>query len=264
MDWRTKKQLTILAGVFFAFFIVLFAIALSVFYSPGSCADNKKNQSEEDVDCGGPCTPCAFKQLRPVEVFFARFIEVRQGNFDIVAEIRNPNEHLAGNPLVYRARLYDDKNAEVGRRENITYIDPNDRIYIIESNFLTERNVARAVVEILDDETKWEYTNELRPDITIGRKNYEVVAVDGRETSRVMAELANHSAFAYRYVEARAALLDADGNIVGVARTIVQNVRPGEPRPIEFSWPNKIETGISRIDIEARTNWLDPSNIVAP
>ena len=74
MDWRTKKQLTILAVVFLALFVVLLAIGLSVFYSPGSCADNKKNQSEEDVDCGGPCPPCAFKQLRPGEIFFARFI----------------------------------------------------------------------------------------------------------------------------------------------------------------------------------------------
>ncbi len=264
MDRRTKKQLTILAIVFLVVLAALFVIGFSVFYSPGSCTDNKKNQGEEEADCGGPCTPCAFKQLRPVEVFFARFIQVRQGNFDVVAEIRNPNEHLAGNPLVYRVRLYDDKNAEVGRRENITYIDPNDRIYIIESNFLTERNVVRAVVEILDGETKWEYTNELRPDMTIGRKNYEVVTADDREASRVTAELANRSAFTYRYVYVRAALLDADGNIVGVAKTIVQNVRPGEPRPIELSWPQKIETAISRIDIEARTNWLDPSNIVAP
>ncbi|MBI2097017.1 MAG: hypothetical protein HYT40_02600 [Candidatus Sungbacteria bacterium] len=264
MDWRTRKQLTILLIVFGVVFGALFWIGYSILHSPGSCTDNKKNQGEEEADCGGPCAPCAFKHQRPVEVFFARFIPVRPTNYDIVAQVQNPNDHLAATPLVYRVRLYDDKNAEVGRRDNVTFLDPNDRIYVIESNFVTERTVVRAVAEILPGETKWQFTNELRPDLTVGKKNYDVVMIDDREQSRVTAELVNRAAFTFRQVNVRVALLDESRNIIGVAKTIIANVRPGEPRPIEITWPGKFEGSVARIDMEARTNWLDSSNILSP
>lgn len=32
------------------------------FDDPGTCSDGERNQREDDVDCGGPCEPCAFWQ----------------------------------------------------------------------------------------------------------------------------------------------------------------------------------------------------------
>ena len=264
MDWRTRKQLTILAIVFGVFFIVVGFVVYSIVNQPGTCADDKRNQGEEDIDCGGPCAPCAFKQQKPVEVFFARFVEVRPKNYDIVAEIQNPNEHLAANPLIYRVQLFDDAGAEVGRRENITYLYPNDRIYIIESNFVTERTVVRAVATVLDKESTWQFTNDIHPEITLGDKKYDVVKIDTQEMGHVSAELVNRESFGYQNVDVRVALLNADENIIGAAKTVLSKVAPGEERKIEFTWPRSFNGVVSRIEMEARANGLESGNIFLP
>ena len=262
MDWRTRRQLMMLA----VFLLVLLAMGFGTyylfFYEPGTCFDAKKNQGEEEVDCGGPCAPCAFKHQKPVQVFFARFLQSRPTNYDIIAQIQNPNDHLAANPLLYRMRLFDDKGAEVGRRENQTYIYPNDKIYVVESNFVTERTVVEARLEIIDDETKWEYTNEIRPDLTLGNKKYEVIRQDSVEVGRVTADLTNRSDYTYQEVNVRVALLDPDGNIMAAGATVVDKMKSGESRSMQFVWPAKPAGTVARIEMEARANGLNRLNLL--
>jgi len=265
MDWRTRKQLTIVAIVFGVVAVFIIGISYYILYRPGSCIDNKKNQGEEDVDCGGPCLPCAFKYQQPVEVFYARFIQVRPKNYDIVAEVQNPNDHLAANPLVYRVQLFDDAGAEVGRRENVTYLYPNDRIYIIESNFLTERTVVKAVATVLDRESTWQFTNDLRPELTLGDKSYAVQSIDNIPTGHVSAELVNREVYGYQNVDLHVALLDANQNILAIAKSTLLKVAAGERRRVEFTWPTAFATSsVARIDMEARANGLLGANLLAP
>lgn len=260
MDWRTRKQLTILLVVFLFVFSGLAGIYFAYIKTPATCTDNKKNQGETEADCGGPCAPCAFKYQRNVEVFFSRFVRVRLNTYDIVAEVQNPNSHLAANPLSYRMRLFDDQGVEIGRRDNVTFVYPNDRVYIIEPNFVSERTIARAEIEIMERETKWEYVEELRPELTLGNKAY-IPNVEGAGAS-VTAELVNKSLFGFQKVEIRAALLDEEGNIIGVAKTVAEAVRPNESRKIELIWPQAPEGNVVTIDLEARANALTKTNIL--
>ena len=169
-----------------------------------------------------------------------------------------------GRKLIFLGHLFDKEDGEVGRRDGETYIYPNDRIYIIEGNFVTERTVSRAEIEILPEETRWQYTNALHPDLTFGNKQYEVVTVDNRELSYVSAVLTNRESTGFQNVDVKVALLDKDGNIVGVAKTIVQNLPPGGTRKVEFTWPNKIAADVNRIELEARADGLNQQNILIP
>lgn len=260
MDWRTRKQLTIVFVVFFIIFSALVGIYFSYIKAPATCSDGKKNQREAEIDCGGPCAPCAFKYQKEIEVFFARSIRVRANTYDIIAQVQNPNSHLAANPLAYRVRLFDDQGVEIGRRENVTYIYPNDRIYIIEPNFITERSVVRAEAEIIERETKWTYLEELRPELTLGNKQYAPnIEIPG---ARVSAELTNKSLFGFQRVEIRAALIDREGNIIGAAKTVAEAVRSNEARHVELILPQLPDGEVARIDLEARANLLTKTNIL--
>lgn len=262
MDWRTRKQLTILLTVFLVVFGIGVAAAYLVLKEPPSCFDNRKNQGETEADCGGPCVPCEFRRQKPVEVLFARFIRVRGNTYDIVGQIQNPNDHLAGNPLGYRAKLFDDKGAEVANRENITHVYPNDKIYIVESNFFTERTVVRAALEVVAENTVWTYTEEIRPELTLGNRKYEVIREGGEEYARVTAELVSRAPFVFRKVEVRAALLDEAGNVVAAGATEARDVKSGKARQVIFTWPEKPRGSVVRIDMEARANALDPGNLI--
>jgi hypothetical protein len=264
MDWRTRRQALILFIAFVITAVILTGLGFAIFYEPGSCVDNRRNQNEEETDCGGVCAPCAFKHQKAIQVFYSRFVESRPKNYDIVAEVSNPNEKLAANPLAYRVHLFDDRGGEVGRRDGQTYVYPNDQIYIVENNFITERVVVRASIEILNDQTRWEYTDSLHPELAAVNKSYEVVTVDERMLSHVTAELVNREQIGFQNVDVRTALLDQNGNIVGVAKTITKRLGPGETQKIEFIWPEVVGGTVSQIEIEARANGLIRSNLLAP
>lgn len=260
MDWRTRKQLTIITAAL----LIVAGFGAAVFYSAfrvaASCTDERKNQGEEEVDCGGPCTPCAFKRQKAVEIFFAKFIKVREANYDIAAEIHNPNDHLAAYPLTYRVRLYDDQGAEIARREGSTYIYPDDKIYVVESNFITERTVARAQIEIVKEKSRWIFTTDIRPDLSVLDKKFEAVNQNGSEAGRASGKLLNRSPFGYQTVDIYTALLDAAGNVLLVAKTALSNIESGETRAFQITWPMKPEGAVARIEMRPRTNILNPAN----
>lgn len=264
MDWRLKKQITI-----FSIFLLIvlgggFGIFYYFFHEPPTCFDNKQNQGEEETDCGGPCAPCAFRHEKPVQVFFARVVKARGADYDVVAQIQNPNDHLSGNPLSYRVRIYDDAGAKVGERIGSTFIYPNDKMYVVESNFPTERRIARTEFSVIEEDTKWTYTNDLRPELTLGNKKYAIVNEGGIEEARASADLVNRSPLSFENVDVRVLLLDASSNIIGVAKTVVSKVKSGESQHVEFNWVERPEGEVVRIDMEARANGLDPSNVSLP
>ncbi|MBI4135071.1 MAG: hypothetical protein HY471_03135 [Candidatus Sungbacteria bacterium] len=262
MDWRTRRQLTVLLIFSLFIFGIGGGLAFWVVSEPPTCTDDKKNQGEDEPDCGGPCAPCAFKRLRPVEVFFARFIHVRPNTYDVVAQVQNPNDHLAANPLGYRVRVFDDQGAEIATRENVTHLYPNDKIYIIESNFVTERTVDHAAFEIVSENTAWTYTEEIRPELTLGNRKYEVVREGAVEYGRATAELTNRAPLSFRNVEVRVTLLSKEGSVIAAGSTVVADVLAGESRLVTFTWPEKPIGTITRIDMEARANALDSRNLI--
>ncbi|MBU6415055.1 hypothetical protein KGQ34_02340, partial [Patescibacteria group bacterium] len=91
MDFRRKRQFVILLTVAAVAAGILFLFARRLIPQP-TCFDNKKNQNEEEVDCGGVCAPCALKHQEPLALSWPpRFFLIDEHRYDIVAELRNPN-----------------------------------------------------------------------------------------------------------------------------------------------------------------------------
>jgi hypothetical protein len=262
MDWRTQRQVTILAIAA----LVIFGMIASSYYAflrvPATCADGRRNQGEAEVDCGGPCASCAFQHRKEVEVFYARFVQSRASVYDVAAEVQNPNDHLAVNPLAYRVRLFDDRGAEVGRRENVTFIYPSDKIYIVETGFFTERTAARAELTPLPDASVWVYSVDLRPDLIVGNKRYASTTGEGIPGARLTAEVTNRSVFGYNDVDIRAVLADSSQNVLAAAKTMIKKLKAGETRTVEMTWPAEPAGAVERINVEARANGLIRTNLL--
>ena len=43
-----------------------------------NCTDGRQNQGESGIDCGGPCTSCELRQLKPIEIRSARVFTAEQ------------------------------------------------------------------------------------------------------------------------------------------------------------------------------------------
>jgi hypothetical protein len=89
---RPLKQL--LFGLFYLILWVGFGLALYfIYFKPApTCFDNKQNQKETGIDCGGPCIACELKGLQP-EIISTRFLPAGSQSIILLAEARNPSQN---------------------------------------------------------------------------------------------------------------------------------------------------------------------------
>src|SRR3989344_2585469 len=117
MSWRAKQQFKYFSFIAGAVLLILGAVLFFIFTRPGTCSDGKQNNGELGVDCGGSCARLCPFEISDVIVHWARAFPAREGFYDAVASIENPNFNAGVKDFTYTFKLYDVKNIIVGTRE---------------------------------------------------------------------------------------------------------------------------------------------------
>lgn len=259
-SWRARRQLVVVS----IFIIVIGGGVLyivSPYFFSASCFDGKRNQGEIAADCGGPCGPCELKNPKELTIFWARGVPVREGVYDVVAHIENPNLELSSQNLTYEFILLEN-GIPIARRRGTTFLLPQERLSIAEFNLTTERVPTDTEFQILDVE--WEVRRESRPNIIVERRIYRVITDGAQRKSSIEARIQNRSPFDFREVEVNFIALDPDGNLLGVSSVVVEDLRAGESRDLKALWPTEFFGEIGSIQVEPRVNMLDPAVILKP
>ena len=133
VSWSTRRKSLYIIGTMLVF---LFALALPVWfvtYKAPSCTDGLKNQGELGIDCGGPCSLlCKAHALDPI-VRWQRAFKVKDGVYNALAYVENPNLDSGVRKISYRFKLYDSGNLLIYERQGSTFIPPK-KIFGIHSN----------------------------------------------------------------------------------------------------------------------------------
>lgn len=260
LSWRAKRQLIILSiptllvlGLGFLFF--------QRFLPESTCFDNKKNQGELGTDCGGPCGPCELKNPKSVEIFWARAVPTRPQNYDVAAEIRNPNEVLSSANLEYEFTLFDDFGL-VARKVGRTFILPQERTHVTEANLSTTREPSRVEFKVL--KIDWQFKQFEQPNLVVERRDYKVIDTDGKKQSLVETSIFNKSPFNFREVVINFAVLDEQENLLGANKILVENLLAGSRQVIKSIWPQELKRQAGMIIVEPRVNFFDPTIIIKP
>lgn len=253
MDFRAKRQLIIL-GIVAAFFIIAAGGLVYKLVPEPTCVDNRQNQSEEGVDCGGPCLSCALKEARPVEVFWTRFVKTREQTYDVAAEIKNPNARLAVQSFEYEFRLIDSAGVIVAARSGRAFLYPGELAHIVEIGLKSGRDIKKATFSIANVE--WKTTNISAPDVIAGSKEHGVRVTDGLEFSAVKAVLTNRSSIDLKSIQATVILFDRDGNFVAASFSIIDSLGAGKTHAVEWRWPVSFGNEVAGITVESRTPFL--------
>lgn len=129
---RVVKQ--ILYGLFY---LVILAVIIWLVYflfvrSAPSCFDNKQNQNEEEVDCGGSCISCALKNVQDLTVSSAEIFQAGDKT-TILFEIKNPNPTLGIENLPYTINLFDKFGNKAFSVNRNTFIYPDGEKFIVEA-----------------------------------------------------------------------------------------------------------------------------------
>lgn len=148
MPRRLVKQL--IYGLFYFSFIVgIFLIFYLVFLKPGpSCVNNKLDQNETGVDCGGVCAPCELAKVQPVQVNWVKYFPAVQNRITIAAELANPNINFASPAIPYRFTIYGPFGVKIKTFENSTFIYAGERKYLLESAPFDFKDITRIDLDL--------------------------------------------------------------------------------------------------------------------
>ena len=230
LSWRIKKKLSFFITVFL---VIAGTVAIFTYFSwpQATCEDGKKNQKEEGVDCGGPCTPCVVNP-KDVVALWSRVFQVSPGVYEAAALVENPNLSY-GLPLFkYTFKVYDSNNILVAVEEGQSFLNPGDKFVVFKSNInVGEREVVRAFVEI-ENLSPWVYLGETKSTVVVSQKSFS-----NFPSPVLNARLTNQSLFTVKDVEAIAVLYDQDKNVVGVSSTRLNEIGAESSDTIIFTWP---------------------------
>lgn len=256
MNHYLRKQITIICVLL----LIVLAIGLGAYllFNPShkaTCYDGVKNQSEEGIDCGGPCGLC-HKPLS-LKVVSETFIPTIENNFDLIAEIENINPDWGVESVDYRFNLYDEENQLIGYLDGSTYLLPQETKYIIGQKFYSTTQPASASFEIKNPLwQKLQGFEELQ--IRVRDKNYAIV--DNKY--RLSGALENKSNYNLDTVEIVGLLFDENKKIIAAGKTNINTFLIGENRSFEINWPFQTDKQIVSSEVKIYTNIFQDDNFM--
>lgn len=243
MSWATTRQLLFVLGVLVVLAVLGVVTYVSFFYTPASCSDQKQNQNETGVDCGGACARlCVAPALSTL--WPPRAVKVAPGVYHVVTLVKNPDTTASGK-FPYSVSLYDTENVLVAVRDGTFSIGPGEVAPLFEANIITgERIPSRAFVDIE------------RGEFYTASRETPAVRVDGFQVdsgqARVTATIENTSLSPFKRVTVTALLYDENDTLMQASQTVLEDLRGGERRVASFTWQEPFSVEPSRVDIIPR------------
>ncbi len=260
---RKMKQFVI-AGIS-ALSIVLIAIGIyfSFLKPPETCFDGRQNQDEQGVDCGGTCQAVCKENITalPVEITEIAFVQSRNGQYDILGKIHNPNDEIGASTFVYTALLKDGVGNVLAVRSGKSYILPQENKYLLELNLLAETEPVTASLEI--SEIEWERFSgfQEKPSINIYQKRYSPIS-SGAGFGEAYGLLSNESPYDFRSIIVRVILRDATGKPLAFNATEMRTVKSREERDFRLVWPSAFSGTVERIEMEVDADVYHSDNFI--
>lgn len=245
MSWATRRQFIIVSVILGVLLALVAAVAIAIFYDTPSCMDQKQNQDETGVDCGGSCARiCAAEAVAP-SAKFTRVLTQQQGRIDVIAYVENPNRTAAVASARYTIELYDAAGAVVARKEGSIDLPPASTVPVYVPNmygasltgaraFLTFDPASLVFVKYIDRRIVPRYNND---------------AVVTGIAPRITASFSNPSAQLVRDVPVIATVFDAGGNAIAATQTLLSELPSQGTAQVIFVWNEPFTSAPARIDV---------------
>lgn len=246
MSWASRRRASFTFGIIL-FFTLLLGVPLAYWYLsiPETCNDGIQNGGETAIDKGGDCRLIDERLLSPHAILWSRAFPVRDGSYNAIAYIENPNENAGVMQAAYRFKLYDARNIIVAEREGAAAILPGTVTPIFEGAINTgNRTVARAYLEFTAP-LVWERVYDPTLSLTVESKRID----DAAKAPRLTAVVRNLSVVDMRDVQLVAVVFDTAGNAFAGSSTVIPILEDGERKEVVFTWPDPFLYVPGRIDV---------------
>ena len=231
LSWSLKRRLIYIAIVLG---IVFFTIIIPLFFKfskEPTCTDNKKNQNETGVDCGGVCEKiCDFEVSEPV-VLWSQAFEVGDGVYNVLALVENRNINSESISSSYIFRLKNKEGNVIGEKSGQTSIPNSQTVAIFEQSLSASEDLESVEFDFVGT-SEWTRKITLAPDISIRSQTLSNVDT----LPRLQVEIENKDLEDISKLEVVAIVFGGTGKVLGFSRTFVDNFNAGEVRKTIFTW----------------------------
>lgn len=246
MSWASRRRFQYATGVIVFFAVVVGGPVTYHFLTiPPTCFDGIQNQGETDVDRGGPCQRLDPRAIAPSAVLWSRAFSVRDGSYNAVAYLQNPNGNAGVSSASYKFGLYDSQNVLIAERTGTTPIMPGGITPIFAGAIDTGNRVVAHTYFQLMDAPNWERLANAVQDIKVSDVNLS----DAAGQPRITATVNNASVDDVRNLTFVATVFDPAGNAFAASQTQLDVLHGGEEEQVIFSWPDPFNVTVGRIDI---------------
>ena len=243
LDWAKRMRLMIVGGIGALVFLLVAGVAIAIFYKVPTCTDQKQNQDEEGIDCGGSCLRICTVQVASPVVLFARPLSV-SGRTDVIAYVQNPNKNAQAKNAPYSIELYGADAALITRVSGTVDIPAGETVPLFVRAVTKGSVVARAFVTVPRDTIVW------------NKMEAKYVMPEVRDASlsegngpRLSAVLANNSFDPLLEVRAVGVVFDAEGNVIAASETLVPALKAQSSTPITFTWNEPYTSPSARFEV---------------
>lgn len=235
LSWAKKRQLFIIGGMVLVALIVLVFISVAYFYRAPTCMDNKQNQNETGVDCGGACSRICPLDAKSLKIDWVRLFKIREGVYSVVARVENPADNAIARDVPYTFSLKDANGAVVATRSGTTFIPSRD-IFVVFEGTINAGGDPTSVTFRFDETPKWDRSAYVAPKVVVLDKQL----TDLETSPRLVATIQNPNIVDVEDVTLDALIYDDMGNAVQVSETLIEKIEAGDTAKAIFTWPQPI------------------------
>ncbi|MDP2696384.1 MAG: hypothetical protein Q8O87_04040 [bacterium] len=250
---RTIKQLIYGASYLIILTLIIYgAYSWVILSRPASCFDDRQNQAEVGVDCGGPCVPCGLENVVVLATTTPQLLSVDGNTTGAMVEVRNLNTDFGAEIFDYDLNFYNAGGEELSSISGISFIYPSEVKLIVEP--IVNLPIGQIVKsEVVISNITWATAADfIKP--ALQTRDIQTKASSG---GAVVSGLAiNNNSYPIPEIRVAAVVADALGNNLGVSKTLLRDVVPGEQRFFSIDIPlgsvSDLDPGATSIYIEAK------------
>ncbi|MDI6778268.1 MAG: hypothetical protein QMD77_03680 [Patescibacteria group bacterium] len=234
-----------------------------LFRTPPTCADGKRNQGEEGVDCGGPCAKCEkIPEIENIQVLEKALVPAGQGKYDALAKIKNPNALFGVVKLDYSFDFFGVDGKILEKKSGSTFILPAEIKYAIAFNISLPEKPKSFFFRI--ESFRWQKFLEFQePDIAVFGKELNF---SGSENGAVQlkARIQNRSNFDFKKIATKVVLRNLKGLPIATNQTDNNDIRANEEREVIFNWNTMLpkDIDLENIEIEPEADVFSNDNFM--
>ncbi len=250
MSWAQRRKTTYIISILFVFAIIAAIFLFFALNRVPTCYDGIKNQNEQGIDCGGPCNIlCRAQYSDPAVIWGPRWAEVLSNQtYNFLTYVQNPNIGAGVYDAMYLFKVYDKDNILLYQKTGTTYIPPNYNFVIFENNVvLNDKVPARTTFEFIGNPI-WQKIESTESVITAVTKNL----LDENTKPKLLVSMKNSSIKPIENIESVAILYDENNNAIAFSRTVIDRMDGDSTTDIVFTWPEKFDEKVVRIDIVSK------------